>query len=150
MLEKIVSGGQTGVDRAALDVGLVLGLTIGGWCPQGRRAEDGVIPERYPLSETPEGDYETRTRRNIEDSDGTLILNRGVLEGGTALTADLARLLGKPCLIVALEEGIEIARFKKWLNEGRIAILNVAGPRESKCPGIHEEARRCLEALLRA
>ena len=138
------------MDRAALDVGRILGLAVGGWCPQGRRAEDGVIPERYPLLETLEGDYETRTRRNVEDSDGTLILNRGALEGGTALTADFARQIGKPCLIVALEEGIKIARFEKWLNEGRIGTLNVAGPRESKRPGVYEEARRCLETLLRA
>lgn len=150
MLKKIVSGGQTGVDRAALDVGRILGLAVGGWCPQGRRAEDGVIPERYLLSETPESDYETRTRRNVEDSDGTLILNRGALEGGTALTADLAREIGKPCLIVALEEGMEIARFEKWLSESDIEILNIAGPRESKRPGVYEEARRCLETLLRA
>ena len=72
MLDKILSGGQTGVDRAALDVGLALGLAVGGWCPQSRRAEDGRIPDRYPLVETPERNYEARTRRNIEDADGTL------------------------------------------------------------------------------
>lgn len=84
---KIVSGGQTGVDRAALDVGLALGLAVGGECPKGRRAEDGVIPGRYPLVETPERSDQARTKRNIEDSNGTLILNRGTLDGGTALTA---------------------------------------------------------------
>jgi hypothetical protein len=88
------------VDRAALDVALALGLPVGGWCPKGRRAEDGVIPARYPLVETPEPDYETRTRRNVEDSDGTLILNLGPPDGGTALTAAHARQIGKPCLIV--------------------------------------------------
>ena len=88
---KIISGGQTGADRAALDVALTLSLPIGGWCPQGRRAEDGVIPDRYPLLETPERNYQARTRRKIEDSDGTLILNLGQLGGGTALTVAHAR-----------------------------------------------------------
>ena len=103
MLYKLISGGQTGVDRAGLDVALALGLAIGGWCPQGRRAEDGILPDRYPLTETPEPDYETRSRRNVEDADGTLILKRGQLDGGTALTASYARQIGKPCLVVALE-----------------------------------------------
>ncbi len=146
---KIVSGGQTGVDRAALDVALALGLPIGGWCPKGRQAEDGRIPNHYPLMETPERNYQVRTRRNIEDSDGTLILNRGKLEGGTALTADLARKIGKPCLIVALEAGIEPAAFRVWLTENAIRVLNVAGPRESKRPGVYGAAVRCLEVLLR-
>jgi len=150
MLRKIVSGGQTGVDRAALDVGLALGLPIGGGCPQGRRAEDGVIPDRYPLVETPEYDYEVRTFRNVEESDGTLILNRGKLDGGTALTAAHARQIGKPCLVVALEEGIDPVTFRAWLAEHRITVLNVAGPRESQRPGVYAAAYCCLEALLRA
>jgi len=133
---KIISGGQTGVDRAALNVGLALGLAVGGWCPKGRRAEDGVIPDRYPLLETPERNYQARTRRNIEDSDGTLILNRGALDGGTALTVAHARQIGKPCLIMALEKGIEPAAFRDWLTANHIAVLNVAGPRESKRPGV--------------
>jgi hypothetical protein len=148
-LKRIVSGGQTGVDRAGLDVGLALGLPVGGWCPKGRRAEDGVIPDRYPLTETPERNYQTRTRRNIEDSDGTLILNQGVLDGGTALTASHARQIGKPCLIVALEKGIEPATFRDWLAANTITVLNVAGPRESKRPGVYAAAVRCLEGLLR-
>jgi hypothetical protein len=147
---KIISGGQTGVDRAALDVGLALGWPIGGECPQGRRAEDGVIPDRYPLTETPEPDYETRTRRNVEESDGTLILNRGALDGGTALTVAHARQIGKPCLIVALEKGIEPDAFRDWLAAHHITVLNVAGPRESKRPGVYAAAVRCLETLLLA
>ncbi len=146
-LLKIVSGGQTGVDRAALDVGLALGLETGGWCPKGRLAEDGRIPDHYPLLETPESDYETRTRRNVEDSDGTLILNRGALDGGTALTLECARTAGKPCLVVALEVGIDPASFQAWLEENAIRVLNVAGPRESKRPGVHAEAVRCLTIL---
>jgi hypothetical protein len=149
MLNKLLTGGQTGVDRAALDVALALGLPIGGWCPKGRRAEDGVIHDRYPLLETPERNYQARTRRNIEDADGTLILNRGKLDGGTALTADLARQIGKPCLVVALEKGIEPATFRDWLAANTITVLNVAGPRESKRPGVYAAAVRCLEGLLR-
>ena len=122
---------------------------MGGWCPKGRRAEDGRIPDRYPLLETPERNYQARTRRNIEDSDGTLILNLGQLDGGTALTADLARQIGKPCLVVTLEAGIEPAVFQDWLDANRIAVLNVAGPRESKRPGVYAAAARCLETLLR-
>ena len=148
MLNKIVSSGSTGVDRAALDVGLALGLPIGGWCPRGRRAEDGRIPARYPLVETPERHYEARTRRNIEDSDGTLILNRGTLDGGTALTARHARQIGQPCRVVALEEGITPAAFREWLAAYHIRVLNVAGPRESKRPGVYAAAVRGLGALL--
>ena len=132
---KIVSGGQTGVDRTALDIALALGLPVGGWCPKGRRAEDGVIPDCYPLVETLERNYQVRTRRNIEDSDGTLILNLGALDGGTALTVAYARQIGKPCRVVALETGIEPAAFRAWLDEHRIAVLNVAGPRERQRSG---------------
>jgi hypothetical protein len=149
VIEKIVSGGQTGVDRAALDVGLALGLPVGGWCPRGRQAEDGTISDRYPLVETPESDYDTRTRRNVEESDGTLILNRGPLDGGTALTADHAWKIGKPCLVVTLEEDIDPAVFREWLDHHQIAVLNVAGPRESKRPGVYAQAVRCLTELLR-
>ena len=145
---KIASGGPTGVDRAALDVALALGLKAGGGCPKGRRAEDGVIPDRYPLTETPERDYEARTRRNIEGSDGTLILNLGTLDGGTALTVKLARQMGKPCLMVALEDGIEPTAFQEWLDAHPIAVLNVAGPRESKRPGVYAAACRLLDTLL--
>ena len=137
MVQKIISGGPTGADRAALAVALALGLPVGGGCPPGRRAEDGTIPDRYPLAETPEHNYEARTRRNIEDSDGTLILNLGTLDGGTALTADHARQVGKPCLVVALEAGIEPAAFRAWLDRNQIAVLNVAGPRESQRPGVY-------------
>jgi hypothetical protein len=145
---KIISGGQTGADRAALDVALTLSLPIGGGCPKGRRAEDGMIPDRYPLTETPEADYDTRTRRNVEDSDGTLILNLGTLDGGTALTVAHARQIGKPCLVVALEEGIEPATFRDWLAENHITVLNVAGPRASKRPGVYAAACRLLDTLL--
>jgi len=102
----------------------------------------------FPCSSTPEADYDTRTRRNVEDADGTLILNLGTLDGGTALTVAHARQIGKPCLVVALEEGIEPAMFLTWLAEHRITVLNVAGPRERQRPGVYAAVYRCLETLL--
>jgi hypothetical protein len=128
---------------------LALRLAIGGGCAQGHRAEDGVIPDRYPLVETPERNYETRTRCNVEDADGTPIPNQGALDGGTASTADHALKVGKPCSIVTLEEGIDWAAFRDWLDENRIAVLNVAGPRKRQRPGVYAAAVRCLEGLLR-
>src|SRR4051794_16307480 len=102
MLKKIISGGQTGVDRAALDVALELDLPCGGWCPRGRRSEDGAIPDRYPLSETPSEEYPERTEWNVRDSDGTLILTRGTPDRGTALTQRLANRHRKPLFVVDL------------------------------------------------
>ena len=100
--------------------------------------------------ETAERNYQTRTRRNVEDSDGTLILNLGKLDGGTALTVKLAQQIGKPCLIVALEDGIELIAFREWLAAHQIAVLNVAGPRESKRPGVYDTACCCLASLFRS
>jgi predicted Rossmann fold nucleotide-binding protein DprA/Smf involved in DNA uptake len=149
-VEKLVSGGQTGVDRAALDVALALRLPCGGWCPAGRLAEDGAIPERYPLRETESASYPERTRRNVLDSDATLILYRGKLRGGTALTARLARHHGRPCLTVALETAPRPEAIRDWLVERAVHVLNVAGPRESEAPGIHAEATELLRRLLAA
>jgi hypothetical protein len=145
----IISGGQTGVDRAALDVALALGLEAGGWCPRGRRAEDGKISVRYPLRETASWKYPVRTRKNVLESDGTLILTRGKPRGGTALTAALAEGFKKPYRVVDLEgqpEGAEDIR--KWGREHAIQVLNVAGPRESETPGIYDQAARLLKKLL--
>ncbi|MCB1919770.1 MAG: hypothetical protein KDJ28_07315 [Candidatus Competibacteraceae bacterium] len=100
--------------------------------------------------ETLERNYPVGTRRNVEDSDGTLILNQGPLDGGTALTVKLARKIGKPCWIVALEEGIEPATFQDGLTAHPITVLNLAGPRESKQPGVYDAACRCLEWLFRS
>jgi hypothetical protein len=148
-LKRIVSGGQTGVDRAALDVALELGVPCGGWCPRGRLAEDGALDARYPLRETTSARYEQRTFANVRDSDGTLILTRGELTGGTAYTARVAAELGRPLLAVAPDPA-EVPRVLAWLAEHRIATMNVAGPRESGAPGIHAEAHRFLSELLRA
>src|SRR5436309_586670 len=104
MIRRILSGGQTGVDRAALDVALALGLPCDGWCPRGRKAEDGPLPDRYPLRETPTDAYAERTAWNVRDADGTLVLLRGRPSGGTALTIELADRYGKPCLVLDLSE----------------------------------------------
>jgi hypothetical protein len=154
MLEKIVSGGQTGVDRAALDVALAAGVVVGGWCPRGRKAEDGVIPETYPLHETPSAHYRERTERNVRDSDGTLILVRGNVSGGTALTVQFALAQGRPHRVVRLDRPGAMAEEPgatlDWIAANGIATLNVAGPRESQRPGITEAARAFMENLIAA
>lgn len=148
ILMKVISGGQTGVDRAALDVALANGLPLGGWCPQGRRAEDGIIPPRYPLTETEESTYEERTELNVRDSDATLIVVRGRPTGGTAYTVKMAMKWRRPYRIVDLEAENVIATTRDWLVENRIAILNIAGPRESTTPGIYAATVTLLTQLL--
>lgn len=147
-LLELVSGGQTGVDRAALDTALTLGLRCGGWCPRGRRAEDGPLPERYPLRETPTDAYPERTEWNVRDSDGTLVLHRGRPRGGTALTLRLARRYGRPVLEADLSADLEAEAVREWIARERIRTLNVAGPRESECPGIHAQAAAFLRQVL--
>jgi hypothetical protein len=147
-VEKIISGGQTGVDRAALDVALAMGLECGGWCPKGRRAEDGRISDRYPLTETDSADYSQRTKRNVRDSDATLILSRGEPRGGTLLTQRTAVRLGKPCLAVDLNAPAPLAEMRDWLSMHAVRILNVAGPRETQSPGVKQLAARFLHELL--
>jgi len=147
LVEKIVSGGQTGVDRAALDFALDVGLACGGWCPQGRLSEDGAIEARYPLLETPSADYSVRTRQNVLDSDGTMILNIGALTGGTAHTVRCAQDLERPYIVIQLEQVVNPESVVQWLNREEVRVLNVAGPRASKEPRVYELARRFLEAL---
>jgi len=148
---RIVSGGQTGVDRAALDVALERGTECGGWCPLGRCAEDGTIPARYPLRETPSADAEQRTRWNVRDSDGTLLLlAAGAASLGTDLTCAVARELGRPVYAWAVTSPEDVGAFRRWLQVYRIRTLNVAGPRESEAPGIYAESLRVLRALLPA
>jgi hypothetical protein len=148
MIDRIVSGGQTGVDRAGLDTALALGIACGGWCPAGRRAEDGPIPERYPLQETSERAFAVRTRLNVRDSDATLILAVGSLTGGSALTQELARSLGRPYRVVDLDHAPDPEEIHGWLEAQGVRCLNIAGPRESGQPGIGTRARQYLEKLL--
>jgi hypothetical protein len=148
MIAKIISGGQTGVDRAALDVALELGIPCGGWCPKGRKAEDGPLSERYPLTETSSPFYAHRTRCNVSDSDGTLVLTRGQARGGTELTIKLAGRYRKPCLVVDLSTPPETSAAKQWVKAQRVRVLNVAGPRESEQPGIYAQAVEFLRQIL--
>lgn len=146
-IQKIVSGGQTGVDRAALDAARAQGVPVGGWCPQGRRAEDGPIDPEYPLQETPSAAYAQRTAWNVRDSDGTLVLVRTTPEGGTALTIEKARYYGKP--LWRREVGVrEIDDIQSWIETHGITVLNVAGPRESESPGIYAAAKTLIMRLL--
>ena len=143
MLRKVISGGQTGVDRAGLDAALVAGLPIGGYCPNGRKAEDGIISAEYPLEEMPSTSYSARTEKNVACSDGTLIINRGPLSEGTKYTREYCLKHLKPFLIVQLdaEKSIQPADVIRWIKGQQISILNIAGPRESKYPeGIYMEA----------
>ncbi len=148
MLERIITGGQTGVDRAALDVAIKLDLPCGGWCPKGRASEQGPIADIYPLTETPLADPAQRTEFNVRDADGTLIIAHGELTGGTALTRDFAAAHAKPCLIVSPDNTSAAEMVAAWLAENKIRILNVAGPRESRDPGIYERAGKLLHAVL--
>lgn len=142
---KILSGGQTGVDRASLDFALKEGIPCGGWCPRGRIAEDGILPPHYPLTETPSPLPEQRTEWNVRDSDFTLILHRGELSGGTRYTWECADQLGKPYAIVLLpgERSLMEQIVQKILTL-RIRTINIAGPRESKAPGIYKETLEFL------
>lgn len=146
----IVSGGQAGVDRGALDAALELGNPCGGWCPKGRAAEDGAIPERYPLQQV-QGGYAQRTRRNVAESDGTLILYRGALTEGTRLTLEFCHELGKPvCLVDADNSSPAMAAVtaREFIVEHNIEKLNVAGPRESHWTHAHEYAFDAVHNLI--
>lgn len=148
---RIISGGQTGVDRAALDVALELGILCGGWCPTGRLAEDGRVPDRYPLREAPTSDYRQRTTWNVREADATLILHAGKVGRGTALTRRLAKARGE-VFEVDLSTRLAFTMYgprivREWLDHVGVRVLNVAGPRESKSPGIGDQARAFLRRV---
>ena len=148
---KIISGGQTGVDRAALDVALAYGVECGGWCPAGRRDELGKIPDRYPVGELEQGSFAERTIRNVSDSDGTVVFYRSEPRGGSELTVAWCKKLKRPHLLIdatqlsAEEAGKRVAEF---VRERQIGTLNVAGPRESEWPEGYDYVYRVLEMFL--
>lgn len=148
---KIISGGQTGIDRAALDVALKHGVDCGGWCPAGRRDEFGKIPSHYPLQELPGGDFTERTLENVKGSDGTLIIYSGQPRGGTEQTVRFCVELQRPYhLIDALKTSVEDGEnmIGEFVRKNEITVLNVAGPRESEWPEGYEYATRLLEAFV--
>ena len=148
---KIISGGQTGVDRGALDAALDLGVECGGWCPIGRLAEDGTIPERYPVVELANAGYTERTAQNVADSDGTLIISNGELIGGTRETVERCVENDKPCLVIDYKEmpTVDAAeKTLKFLKRHHIRRLNVAGPRASQWPQGQEIACQIVSAIL--
>ena len=141
--QKIISGGQTGIDRGALDACLRYNFPAGGWCPKGRLAEDGRIDRKYPLSETISADYRVRNRKNAKMADRTLIISNGNLKGGTLLTLEIVQKLRKPFLILKITDENQVnysEELTKWLKETQIRILNVAGPRQSEWPEGYNKA----------
>lgn len=144
---RIISGGQTGADRAALDVAIALGIRHGGFVPAGRKAEDGPVSDAYDLVELASDDYDLRTERNVQAADATLIVSLGPLTGGSLTTRRMARRHGRPWLHVDLrhdDEPTVVDAVRAWLADVRPDVLNVAGPRESTTPGMYGLTHRLL------
>jgi hypothetical protein len=150
-IDRIVSGGQTGADRAALDFAIAHHIKHGGWCPAGRKAEDGVIDSRYQLEETPSKSYSQRTKWNVRDSDGTVVFTiSDRLQSGSRTTVQFARKLGKPWLHLAanrprVDHAVILRRF---IGQNGIRSLNVAGPRKSDEPEIGKFVTATLRRVL--
>lgn len=150
-VEKVISGGETGVDRAALDVALNLEIPCGGYCPSGRWAEDGPIEEKYPLIETEEKAIEVRTGRNVVSSDGTLILLVGEPDHGTRFTLTMVRKQKRPIRIIDLDaKKSNYEEIATWIQAEGIKTLNIAGPRESSVPGIYDKAANWLSGFFKS
>jgi len=148
---KIISGGQAGVDRAALDAALESGTSAGGWCPEGRQAEDGPIAERYPLQELPDGGYKERTLKNVQDSDATVIFYFESISGGTEETLSFCLNEKKPYLLIdgsGITEDSASKRIKHFIDENKISLLNVAGPRASKEKRAYEYTKQVITLML--
>jgi len=144
----INSGGQTGVDRAALDFALSNGLAAKGWCPRGRMAEDGVINQRYPLCEANSSDPMVRTELNVMDADATLIIYTEDMDQGTLATKDFAFEYRKPVFVWRIGVNKNVLQFRRWIDNNKIQVLNIAGPRASNAPGIYGETLDLLDILL--
>ncbi|MBL7137673.1 MAG: putative molybdenum carrier protein [Bacteroidales bacterium] len=147
LVQQIISGGQTGVDRASLDFASSHNIPCSGFCPKGRLAEDGRIPDIYPLKETETSDFGDRTEKNILASDGILILHHGPMAGGTLYTYQFAKSNGKPLLCLDMQKPISIEPVHEWIKLNKIRNLNIAGPRENQHPGIYLDSLALLKLL---
>ena len=150
LLMKIISGGQSGADLAALDAAISLGIEHGGWLPKGRKTESGPLPSRYSLKELPTGKYRARTEQNVRDSDGTLICSFGPLTGGSALTEALTIKHHRPCLHIDFElfpGDKAVAAVERWYKDNKIQTLNVAGPRASNNPHIYDAVFTLIQKM---
>jgi hypothetical protein len=150
-LIKIISGGQTGVDRGALQAALDRQVNCGGWCPAGRKAEDGRIPAHFPVIELADAGYAQRTERNVLDSDATILIHFGNISGGSRLTLYCCREAGRPSLEINASEvdtAEAVQRMSAFVGEHQVACLNIAGPRESGAPGAAKMARQIVGELL--
>jgi hypothetical protein len=151
MIKKIISGGQTGADRAALDVALKVGIPHGGWIPKGRKTENGPLPEKYQLKEMPTASYEARTEQNVTDSDGTLIVAHGKLTGGSDYTRQMTlkhknQLLGIDLNLIGHYDAASLAA--SWIRMQHVKVLNVAGPRASEDRQIYSDVVIILEQIV--
>jgi hypothetical protein len=150
MIKRIVSGGQTGVDRASLDVAIKLGIDHGGWIPRGRLTESGELPQKYHLTETSSSQYSVRTEKNVVAAEGTLIISHGPLTGGSGYTREMAVKHGRPWLHMDLNQMAAFhaaTAINNWILQKEIEILNVAGPRASEDPGIYQDTLNILESV---
>jgi len=165
-ISRIISGGQTGADRGGLDAAIACNVPHGGWCPKGRKAEDGVIPAMYLLQESTSASYTVRTEANVRDSDATVVFTLGPATGGSLKTIEFCQKHRKPCLHINLQRidiTMAVAMVIDWLEgrggyeyEGGVAIkpftncvLNVAGSRESKAAGIQEMVRMVMVEVVK-
>ena len=151
MIQKIISGAQTGADRAGIDAAIELGIEYGGWVPKGRKAEDGIVPEKYTkLQEMTRGGYPKRTEQNVIDSDGTVIFGYGKLTTGSALTRKLAKKYKKPYLHIDLDVVKNpVPAIKDWIVDWDIKVLNVAGRKASKAPEIYDVVKDIINQVLK-
>jgi hypothetical protein len=149
--QKIITGGQTGVDRGALDACLEIGFPTGGWCPKNRRAEDGIIPEKYDLQETAQKEYKFRTEKNVRNAEGTVIISPSNLTGGTLLTKELCHKFNKPYLIIQAEKNSinnKVSKIISFLEQKKIITLNIAGPRLSEWNNSYQISKQIITSLL--
>jgi len=154
IIKKVCSGGQTGSDQAGLDAAIEAGLPHGGWCPKGRRCEDGIIPEKYKLKETGSPNYLVRTKLNVTVADATIVFTFGPAKSGSLRTLQFARELSKPSLHVNLfsfNDDLHVQKIIDWLDAafgGKAITLNVAGSRESSRPGIGSKVKDIMTKVI--